>query len=361
MTPDAITSALAAAQALFLLNNGQLSDNDLIHLSNPISLILLKSIYDHIIGIHNLLGLVANADRYLNHCSAPFIHPATCLACNDPAINAEASHVKCIHVKTAWAAKIQDYKVYEAAEHGIKVLIEAAVQHTWICDLRNPKTLYLNITALALFNHLCKHSGSLHMLDMVSLTIQMSQYYEGTPDIPKYIFLLEDTQRNAARACLPVTDQTLTVLASTTLLAADTFPCTTELWEELDPPDKAWAAWKTSNLAAHKKRANRLCATGGADNLGRANSAHANNHNPDFLESIFNAMDSLASTATNEKAVLEKLIAINSSLAISNSTLTNQAKALRGQLAAKTKGGGRRGGGSNGPNRNKRPDPAGYC
>jgi hypothetical protein len=66
----------------------------------------------------------------------------------------------------------------------------------------------------------------------------MSQYYEGTPDIPKYIFLLEDAQRKAAKARLSITNQTLTVLASTALLAANTFPCTTELWEELDPANK---------------------------------------------------------------------------------------------------------------------------
>ncbi len=77
---------------------------------------------------------------------------------------------------------------------------------------------------------------------MVLLTIQMSQYHKGTPDIPEYIFLLEDAQCKAARDRLPVTDQTLTVLASTALLAADTFPRTTELWEELDPVNKNWAA-----------------------------------------------------------------------------------------------------------------------
>jgi hypothetical protein len=73
---------------------------------------------------------------------------------------------------------------------------------------------------------------------MVSLTIQMSQYYKGTPDIPKYIFLLEVAKCKAARARLLVTNQTLTVLASTALLAANTFPRTTELWEELDSADK---------------------------------------------------------------------------------------------------------------------------
>ncbi len=161
---------------------------------------------------------------------------------------------------------------------------------------------------------------------MVLLTIQMSQYYKGTLDIPKYFFLLEDSQRKAARARLPVTDQTLTVLASTALLAANTFPRTTELWEELDPADKTWAAWKTAYLAAHKKRANCLHATGGAEYLGQAHSA-----------------------ATNEKAVLEQLITSNSSLDTSKSALTNQVKTLHDQLAAKSRGGSGKGVSSNQP------------
>jgi hypothetical protein len=140
---------------------------------------------------------------------------------------------------------------------------------------------------------------------MVSLTIQMSLYYKGMPDIPKYIFLLEDAQRKAARARLPVTKQTLTILAATTLLATDTFPHTTELWEDLDPANKTRAAWKTAYLAAHKKRANRLHATGGADYLGQANSAHTTTLNPGLLNSIDNALDILASAASNKKAILE--------------------------------------------------------
>jgi hypothetical protein len=64
------------------------------------------------------------------------------------------------------------------------------------------------------------------MMDMVLLTIQKSHYYEGTPDIPKYIFLLEDAQHKAARAHLPVTDHTLPILASIALLVANTSPHT---------------------------------------------------------------------------------------------------------------------------------------
>jgi hypothetical protein len=242
-------------------------------------------------------------DCYLHHYGAPFVRPAFHLACYDPAITAEASCIDRVCAKTAWAALHKDYKAYEATEHSIKVFIKAIVNDTWICGLCNPETFYSNITALTIFNNLCKCSGGLHALDMVSLTIQMSKYYEGIPDIPKYTFLLEDAQRKAARVRLPVTDQTLTVLASTALLAANTFPCTTELWEELDPADKTWAAWKTTCLAAHKKRANRLRATGGADYLGCANSARTTTLNPGLLHFIDNALKNLASAASNKKAI----------------------------------------------------------
>ncbi len=120
------------------------------------------------------------------------------------------------------------------------------VEDTWICDLRDPDTFYSNVTALTLLNHLHDRSGGLQVLDMVLLTIQMSQYYEGTPIIPEYIQLLEDAQRKAARAGLPITNQTLTILASTALLAADTFPRTTILWEELAPSRQDLACMESS-------------------------------------------------------------------------------------------------------------------
>ncbi len=93
MTPNAITSALTAAQALFLPIDRQPSNDNLVHLSDAILPILLKATYDCVNGIHNPWGLVASADCYLHHYGAPFVCPATCLACYDPAINAEASRV----------------------------------------------------------------------------------------------------------------------------------------------------------------------------------------------------------------------------------------------------------------------------
>ncbi len=93
MTSKAITSALAVAQALFLPIDGQPSNNNLTRLSDTILPILLKATYNHVNGIHNLWGLVASTDCYSHHYGAPFVCPATRLACYDPAMNAEASPI----------------------------------------------------------------------------------------------------------------------------------------------------------------------------------------------------------------------------------------------------------------------------
>jgi hypothetical protein len=169
MTPKAIVSALTAAQVLFLPIDGQPSKQRQCHCVH-----YLKSTYNCVNSVHNLWGLVANGNSYLHHYSAPFVCPATRLACYDPAINVEASHVDHYCAEAPWATKIQDYKAYEANEHGVKVCIKAVVEDTWICDLRNPQTFYSNVTALTLFNHLREHSRGLHALDIVLLTSQMS-------------------------------------------------------------------------------------------------------------------------------------------------------------------------------------------
>jgi hypothetical protein len=108
MTPKVITSALAAAQPLFLPINGQPSDDDLVHLSDPILSILLEATYDRINGVHNLWGLVVSTDCYLHHYGTPIVCPAIHPACYDPAITAEALHVNRVCAETAWAALLQD-------------------------------------------------------------------------------------------------------------------------------------------------------------------------------------------------------------------------------------------------------------
>jgi hypothetical protein len=171
MTPTALALALATATSAFLPIARQPTDGNLVHINAPI---LLKITYDRANGVQNLWGLIADADRYLHHYGLAFVRPATRPAVYDPDIVEGASRVERTRAEASWAAHIQDYQAYEVVEAGVKAFIEAVVKDTWIRDLRDPETFYSNVTALTLFNHLCNRSGGLHVLDMVSLTIQMS-------------------------------------------------------------------------------------------------------------------------------------------------------------------------------------------
>jgi hypothetical protein len=116
MTPDAITTALTTAQALFLPIVGQPTNDNLVRLVNAVTPVVLKATYDRANGIHNLWGLVAKTDRYLHHYEVPFLRPGARPACYDPDIADDATCVKRICVETSWAAQIQDYEAYEAAK-----------------------------------------------------------------------------------------------------------------------------------------------------------------------------------------------------------------------------------------------------
>ena len=235
MTPTALTLALATATLAFLPIAGQPTNGDLVRINDTLAPILLKIMYDRANGVQNLWGLITNADRYLHHYGLAFVCPATCLAVYDPHIADDASRIERARAEASWTTQIQDYKAYEAAESGVKVFVEAVVEDTWIHDLHNPEMFYSNVTALPLLDHLRTHSGGLYAVDMVPLTLQMRRYYKGTPDVPKYIQMIEVAQRKAAQMGLPVTDQTLLVLAFAALLAADTFPRTTYDWECRNP------------------------------------------------------------------------------------------------------------------------------
>ena len=187
MTPTALALALATATLAFLPIAGQPTNNNLICINDALAPILLKVMYDHANGVQNLWVLIADANRHLHHYGLAFIRPPTRPAIYNPDIAEGASRVERTCVEASWAAHIQDYKAYEASESGVKAFIEAVVKDTWIHNLRDPETFYSNVTALELLNHICHRLGGLHALDMVSLTIQMSQYYEGTPIIPEYI------------------------------------------------------------------------------------------------------------------------------------------------------------------------------
>jgi hypothetical protein len=89
---------------------------------------------------------------------------------------------------------------------------------------------------------------------MISLRTNMHNYYTQADSIPQYINMLEDAQKKATRAGMPIANVELVMMASAAVLAAQHFPGKVNDWEGLPSASCMWTAWKTAFRLAHVKR-----------------------------------------------------------------------------------------------------------
>ena len=75
--------------------------------------------------------------------------------------------------------------------------------------------------------------------------------------------MMEDAQKKAKRADMPIADIKLVMMASAAVLAAQHFPCEVDEWEGFPAIDCTWRVWKVAFRLAHLKRQHQLQASGG--------------------------------------------------------------------------------------------------
>jgi hypothetical protein len=200
--------------------------------------------------------------------------------------------------------------------------------------------------------HLDANSGGLHAIVMIALQTAMQSYYEQADGIPQYITLLEDAQKKAKRANMPIANPKLVMMALSEVLAEQHFPRKVDNWEGLPSSARTWPAWKAAFRLAHLKRQRQILATKGSEPLGGAHAAIP------VTGKMETALDNLALAATSDKATLQQLTAANLALTTTVATLTATNKKLVGAAARKEPGAA--GGASKTPDADK-PVPGGYC
>ena len=182
------------------------------------------------------------------------------------------------------------------------------------------------MTALEIISFLDANSGGLHAIDMISLCTSMHEYYVQADGIPHHIIMLEDVQKKAKRAGMPIADVELIMMALAAVLAAQHFLRKVDDWEGLPTPARTWLAWKTAFGLTHLKRQRQIVASGGGGPLGGAHSvlpvaALA-------IGRLETALDNLALAAMNNTDVLQQLTLANLALTATIGTLTATNKKL---------------------------------
>ena len=144
------------------------------------------------------------------------------------------------------------------------------VDKTWYADLKDTYTFYTKVLAIQLMAFLGANSRGLHAIDMLTLRTNMHGYYAQADGIPQYIIMLEEAQKKAKRAGMPIADIELVMMALAAVLAAMHFPRKVDDWEGLPALGCTWSAWKMSFRSAHLKRQRQILASGGGEPLGGA-------------------------------------------------------------------------------------------
>ena len=115
------------------------------------------------------------------------------------------------------------------------------VADTWVRKLRDHDTIYTKVFPQDLFSHLQAGCTGRHALNLLALHNKMQRYHLEVEEIPEYINMLKDDQRQAGRAGRTITDDTLLLFASTEMLTSERFPRANENWEDRAMRDKTWA------------------------------------------------------------------------------------------------------------------------
>jgi hypothetical protein len=88
--------------------------------------------------------------------------------------------------------------------------------------------------------HLDANRGGLYAIDMISLRSNMTQYYVQVDDIPQFIVMMEDAQKKAKQAGMPIAGVELVMMASAAVLTAQHFPQEVDDWEGLPAIGCTW-------------------------------------------------------------------------------------------------------------------------
>ena len=114
----------------------------------------------------------------------------------------------------------------------------------WVLELKDEETLFTQVTPIKLLDHLQSICGGLHAIDVLALQNEIQEYHKDSKGILKYINAIEAAHKKSkiGTGNNPITDETLLLIATNTMLKTGAHPRTTDKWEYLDASAQIWNA-----------------------------------------------------------------------------------------------------------------------
>ncbi len=214
MTPEAIMLLFREAREAFPPLEGKPSDDDLTTIRETLLPILIEIPYDQLGGVHSLMAILTDPGRYAANDGGSTFVLRSRLPLYDKNIANNALTVIRVRGEAAHKAHLEDYASYEAAERGAAKFLLATVDETWHANLKDADTIYRKVLTIEIMASLNANCGGLHAVDLLTLRTNMHGYYTQADGIPQYIIILEEAQKKAKRAGMPIANIELVMMAS---------------------------------------------------------------------------------------------------------------------------------------------------
>ena len=230
---------------------GQPNNDNLLALKEKLLDVLQTISYNRADGVHHVIGVIQSDKAYkAGHNGVAFPIPKR-LGLWDDKIAKDAMVVELKKAEAIHKARAENYGIWKATEDGCKKLIHAAVEEVYINKLKDGTTFFHKVNARELLEHLEKNSMGLHALDIVALRTNMLLLYKNAASMPDFILAMEEAQKKAKQAKLPILDIELAMYAATSVLQSGDNKKETNEWEGCNSKKKTWTKWKQAYLAAY--------------------------------------------------------------------------------------------------------------
>ena len=167
MSLEELSTLFEAAREDFEVENGQPTNAYLVKIRAVITSILLLAHYDEENGNHNLVGLAWSTSKYeATHQGHLTFHSPTRPAIYAPSITDDGKPAVVRKKDMTWKVRVNDYKLYANTKLEARALILDVVNETWVLDMKDEETLFMQVTPRQLMAHLQSICGGLHTINV---------------------------------------------------------------------------------------------------------------------------------------------------------------------------------------------------
>ena len=96
--------------------------------------------------------------------------------------------------EVVWKAKVKDWDLYSVTEEEERQFIIDSVEDVWIAEIKKKGTVYAEVTAIEMIDHLRKTCLGTHEIDILDLQDKIRELHLKVETIAEYIEAMEKAQ-----------------------------------------------------------------------------------------------------------------------------------------------------------------------